>query len=109
MQNFNARNIIFEGPALLNFNYLPEHTHTHTQDAPACASAFQQKCLCRYFAQLWMIFRQAEIFFACLCFIGFVCEFSNSLYDSAHRDYVCGNKVQKRISGCKRYFCSYWI
>jgi len=28
MQNFSARSIIFESPALLNFNYLPEHTHT---------------------------------------------------------------------------------
>ena len=27
MQNFGARNIIFESPTLLNFSYLPEHTH----------------------------------------------------------------------------------
>jgi hypothetical protein len=58
MQNFTARNIIFESLALLNFIF----RNTHTQDAPACASAFQQKCSCRYFAQLWMICRQAEHF-----------------------------------------------
>jgi hypothetical protein len=105
MQNFGARNIIFESPALLNFNYFPENTRTHQvhQHVHRLSSKNARAVTLRSYGY---VARQGT-FPACLCFIGFVREFGISLYDSVHRDYVCGNKVQKRISGSKSYFCSY--
>lgn len=106
MQNFTARNIIFESLALLNFIFRNTHTHKMHQHVHRLSSKNARAVTLRSYG--WYVARQ-NTSLACLCFIGFVREFTISLYNSAHREYVCGNKVQNRISGSKRYFCSYGI